>query len=178
MRIYSKLLAIVCFTFLLILAGQIHWKQQARDIAVYAESLTVSKGERISLSETNRVDLSLERLMISELLLDFEEQFVTLVVAYQDAVNEQFVQAEYDYYKEIDRKPENFRNFVIAQMNELDTLYSEIGSNFQDKYEELLEIIIDHGYSENDAILYYLLFEEIVADSQMNFVAKLLSLQN
>ncbi|RXJ01691.1 hypothetical protein DS745_09435 [Anaerobacillus alkaliphilus] len=175
MGIYVKLVAVVCFTFFMILAGQFHWKQQANEMAVYAESQNFNKINNVMQSD--RKDTSSGALKYSELILDYEDQFVNVIVNYKEAVNEQLLKAENAYFQKIIPEPNEFRNFVVFQMNEFDSIYNSSEEEYLKIYEELVTTLVDNGYSESDTFLYLLLFEEISVDTQMKFVAQLISFQ-
>lgn len=175
-----KIIALLCFTFFIIFIGHFYWKQQIREMAAHVSSHS-SFVEDHNFIKPRRIIIenqaSEQREMFSQLVLAFEEQFVDVILNFKDAINELTKKAESDYYRLNINEPQNFRDFIAYNINEIDKIQVDTEKEYRELYDEFTNILLSNGFNQHDAIIYYILFEEITAQTQIGFISHLISLQ-
>ncbi len=166
-----KIIVVLISALFIVVVGQFHWQQQIKEVTVAAAQQNTPAEQIVTKHHTP------EETQLPQLVLDYEVQFADIIIDYQESVNQLLKEAKADYYQQPMTEPQQFRDFIATQVNEIDKIYEASETEYQTVHNDFSNSLVKHGYHKDDALLYYLLFEDMAAQTQMSFVSQLISLQ-
>lgn len=171
------LIAFMTCCFFVIFAGEIWWKKQINDTFVQA---SVQLEERLylyqDLQSQNEKNSHITRSNIENIEEQYTEQMIELLVAYQEQVGYLLEQAKREYMSEVLTGNMTYRDLVNEYVLRSATLADTVEVDFEAIYSLFADELIANGYQAEDGFLYYVLFEEVVAETQRIFALEITSL--